>query len=76
MEVKGTQSLGESVFLTAGEVKFAVKNTDSMALFILHSIDVDSSGNVNGGVQNIRIPWTVDQVDLAALSFKYHVHQR
>lgn len=76
VEVKGTQSTGESVFLTAGEVIFAGKNAANMALFILHSIVVDSSGNTSGGVQDIHMPWVVNQEDLAALSYKYHVHQR
>lgn len=73
VEVKGTQSTGESVFLTAGEVRFANEHAASMALFILHSVQVDSSGNVSGGVQNIRKPWVVNQEDLEALSYKYHV---
>ena len=76
VEVKGTQATGDSVFLTAGEVTFAVKYADKMALFVLHSIAVDAKGNTSGGVQNIRIPWTVNQEDLAPLSYKYHVHQR
>jgi Domain of unknown function (DUF3883) len=74
VEVKGTQSTGESVFLTAGEVTFAVKYADNMALFIFHSIAVDANGNTSGGVQNIRIPWNVNPKDLAPLSYKYHVH--
>ena len=75
-DAKGTQSSGESVFLTAGEVIFALKNADNMALFILHSIAVDTGGNTSGGVQYIRIPWNVNQEDLAPLSYKYQVHQR
>jgi hypothetical protein len=76
VEVKGTQSMGESVFLTAGEVRFAIKHTSSMALFILHSVQVDSSGNVSGGVQDIHNPWIVNEEDLEALSFKYQVRHR
>jgi|694.fasta_scaffold12389_14 hypothetical protein len=76
VEVKGTQSTGESVFLTAGEVRFAVKHASNMALFILHSVQVDSSSNVSGGVRDIRIPWIVNEEDLAALSYKYQVRQR
>jgi len=75
-EVKGTQSEGESVFLTAGEVRFAVKHAASMVLFILHSVQIDSSGNVGGGVQDIHLPWIVNEEDLAALSYKYQVRQR
>lgn len=76
VEVKGTQSKGESVFLTAGEVRFAVKHASEMALFILHSVQIDSSGNVGGGVRDIHIPWIVNEEDLAALSYKYQVRLR
>jgi len=76
VEVKGMQSKGESVFLTAGEVGFAVKHASEMALFILHSVQIDSSGNVGGGVKEIQIPWIVIDEDLAALSYKYQVRRR
>ncbi len=75
VEVKGTQSKGESVFLTAGEVKFAIKHASSMALFILHTVQVDSSGNASGGVREIQVPWIVNDEDLAALSYKYQVRR-
>lgn len=74
VEVKGTQSVGESVILTAGEVVFAQKHKSQMALFLLHSIIVSPDGKtLSGGVSHLSMPWELDSTDLAPLSFKYLV---
>ncbi len=54
VEVKGTQSSGESIFLTAGEVRYAIEHANSMALFVLHSIYVDENGSTSGGVSSVQ----------------------
>lgn len=74
VEVKGTQSAGESVILTAGEVNFGHKHSEQMALYLFHSIVVASDGkSLSGGQPYLLMPWELDKTDLAPLSFKYQV---
>lgn len=73
VEVKGTQTEGESIILTPNEVKNA-KNHKS-ALYLLHSIDVKTfrkSYKLSGGKEKIINPWTVTKDGvLKALSYIY-----
>jgi len=46
VEVKGTTGAGEAIFLTFNEVEHACANSDRMALFILHSIELRSSSEI------------------------------
>jgi hypothetical protein len=74
VEVKGTQSLGVSVILTANEVKFARQNRKQMILFILHSLKVhDREGNVRitGGTPVVKHPWDIDSGVLHVTHFRY-----
>lgn len=73
VEVKGTQSTGEAIFLTAGEVKHAQQYPNQSALFILHSIQV-SNGRAVSGIQVVQQPWKVSTEDLQALTYKYRVN--
>ncbi|MFY0525135.1 protein NO VEIN domain-containing protein [Archangium gephyra] len=74
IEVKGTQSAGSSVFLTSGEVEFARRNKGRMALYVLHSIQVqDVAGDPlpQGGVHTVFWPWDVDGGALAPIKYVY-----
>lgn len=72
VEVKGTQTSGEGVFLTSGEVEFARRNKNQMALFVLHSIKVsDDKKILTNGKKNVVLPWDVTLGTLKPLSYKY-----
>lgn len=72
IEVKGTQSAGDSVFLTHGEVEFARRNKDRMALYVLHSIQLGKGdGAPQGGVHTVLWPWDVDGGTLAPIKYSY-----
>jgi hypothetical protein len=63
VEVKGTQSTGEAVFLTANEVKFARSHPDGMVLFLVSNVQVREEGDrviVSGGNVRILDPWDAD----------------
>lgn len=61
VEVKGTQQGGKSVELTIGEVKNAQKKGNSVALFIVHSIQLDKKKKPFGGRTKILNPWNIDR---------------
>lgn len=74
VEVKGTQSLGAKVFLTANEVTSARKNRT--ALYVLHSIQVTGKGlkaKASGGTPIIVNPWKLEELSLKAISYSYEV---
>lgn len=74
VEVKGTQTNGTGVVLTAGEVAFARTHKGQMALFVLHSIPVSEgqSGFILGaGERTLILPWDVDLGSLKPVSFVY-----
>jgi hypothetical protein len=71
VEVKGTEMGGKSVILTAGEVEFARRNKDQMALFVLHSIKVSPDGKARGGKIDARRPWNVGDGMLRPISYWY-----
>lgn len=74
VEVKGTQSEGESVFLTRNEVAFARKNQPQVVLFIVCNVEVRKDGSgirAIGGNTKILRPWNVDQGRLSALVYEY-----
>lgn len=73
VEVKGTQSSGDALFLTRGEVDFARRHKGKMALFILHSIKVSENREVSGGVRRVVNPWDVDKGRLRPMSFEYEL---
>lgn len=72
VEVKGTVSGGESLFLTANEVESARRNLS--AFFILHSISVekfDGDFKARGGKTACVNPWKPADDHLKPLVFKY-----
>lgn len=76
VEVKGTTSTGEKIFLTYNEVEHAVQNPTSTALFILHGINAvlaDGKWKPSGGVEEVLWPWRIDRSRLKPLAFQYEV---
>ncbi len=75
VEVKGTQTEGTAIILTANEVESA-RNSRS-ALFILHSVKLSGGGKkrkVSGGIANILNPWHIGQDgSLKTISFIYRL---
>ena len=73
VEVKGTQTTGDSVILTPNEVRNA-KNHKT-ALYILHSIKVDmvrKTYRLSGGNEEVINPWKItEQGRLKPLSYIY-----
>jgi hypothetical protein len=76
VEVKGTSSMGESVVLTAGEVKHHAKAHPNNALVVVRGIVLDRSTSppgVTGGVLYERQPWNIDDDALSTIAYKYTV---
>ncbi len=73
VEVKGTQTTGTGVILTSGEVEFARRHQENMALFVLHSIKVSRSRNLSDGTESLIMPWDVDHGSLKPMSYKYEL---
>lgn len=74
VEVKGTSTGGEEVFLTAGEVRFARNN--KMALYIVHGIMLhrDEEGcTASGGTSLVIDPWVLDEERLQPVAYSYVV---
>ena len=77
VEVKGTQTNGEGVFLTSGEVEFARQHKGHMALFLLHSIKVSENKKVlTNGQTHVILPWDGDQGSLKPVSYQYEAPGR
>jgi hypothetical protein len=76
VEVKGTQTTGEKVLLTPGEVKHARENADKAALYILRKVRVSKRGQTVkafGGKGKLRQPWKIDEGTLDPLLFEYRL---
>jgi hypothetical protein len=73
VEVKGTQTKGDGIILTAGEVRFARRKKGQMALFLVHSIKVSADGALSNGQDKVILPWDVDEGRLKPISFVYDV---
>ncbi len=75
VEVKGTQSAGESIILTPNEIESARHH--KTALYILHSILVTQKAQkykLSGGKELIMNPWKIDkQGKLKPISFMYYI---
>ncbi|WP_224368478.1 EVE domain-containing protein [Hyalangium versicolor] len=72
VEVKGTQMDGTEVLLTPNEVAFAREHRETMALFVLHSVSIESvDGTVqaSGGTVRILQPWDPDAGELLPVGF-------
>jgi hypothetical protein len=78
VEVKGTQGLGEEVFLTRNEVSHNGPQSAcgaQHALYVLAGIKVSGTGGIEctGGIPTCVTPWTVDQAALTPTVYAYRV---
>lgn len=76
IEVKGTQTDGDEIILTANEVEFARSHKSQMGLFILRSIqvaEVDGKFRLTGGEKRLVLPWDMDPECLKPQSYIYQV---
>lgn len=74
VEVKGTQTDGEGIILTSGEVEFNRRNSKHMVLYVLKSIQVSKDHKkLSKGVPVVIHPWVVEEKALNPLSYKYEV---
>src|SRR5208337_3261728 len=63
VEVKGSTTDGKAIVLTNNEVKHALDEKFTCALFILHSIKLNK-GKASGGTKVIWNPWQIEKVRL------------
>ena len=77
VEVKGTQTTGDSIILTPNEVRNAKKH--KTALYVLCLIKVDPVGKtyrLSGGEEKIINPWKIaEQGNLEPLSYMYFLNK-
>ncbi|MDB4724710.1 DUF3883 domain-containing protein [Planctomycetota bacterium] len=77
VEVKGTTTEGEKVFLTKNEIAHARSHAGDCVLFMVRRIAVTGSEadgfHTQGGEQHLVQPWVPASEDLTALSFQYVV---
>ena len=75
VEVKGTQSRGEKVFLTKNEVKVHKKSYPSNALVVVSGIKLvkGDSPIASGGEVQVLYPWKIKDIHLTAMAFEYEV---
>lgn len=72
VEVKGTQTTGETIILTKNEVDLSRNYGDKMSLFLVHSIVMNEKSVKKGsGVVYIIDPWKVDDDRLTPISYTY-----
>jgi hypothetical protein len=72
LEVKGTKNLGETVTVTASEVRFAQKHAPSVVLCVVHSIKVSGKQRPKAtGGRLKRENWNPDQHRLKPIAFRY-----
>ncbi|MET8854644.1 DUF3883 domain-containing protein [Streptomyces sp. NPDC004579] len=74
VEVKGTTSAGLEVILTRAEVEKQRKYHPDNALVVVHSIELDRTGEepaTSGGVLHCTAPWVVEDEDLTVISYAY-----
>ncbi|WP_031597611.1 protein NO VEIN domain-containing protein [Ferrovum myxofaciens] len=75
VEVKGTQTTGDTIILTKNEVELSRTKGDSMVLFIVHSIVMNKKTVKEGsGVVSIIDPWKVSNGRLTPISFTYRLN--
>ena len=69
VEVKGPQTKGESVIVTASEVEHAIKHGPSI-LVLVHSIVMDNR-KATGGTIRFWDPWSPSSCDLKPLQYQW-----
>lgn len=73
VEVKGTTGLGNKVFLTSNEVEFAEQHQKTMALFVLHSIEITGTSKDYRpcvGIRRVIFPWNPKALSLKPISYQ------
>ena len=75
VEVKGTQSSGDKVFLSKNEVIVQKKFYPNNALVIVSSIKLEKGEEpkASGGIIKIISPWKIMNSHLTAMAFEYEV---
>ena len=76
VEVKGTQTAGDKILLTRGEVRLARKKSPHTALFVAHSVAVVEDGGkprVSGGGSRIIRPWNPTSAMLKPLVYSCEI---
>ncbi len=75
VEVKGTQSRGEKVFLTKNEVKVHKKFYPNNALCVVSGIKLIKSDSLIaiGGEIRVIYPWKIKDSNLIAMAYEYEV---
>ena len=74
IEVKGTTSRGESILVTAGEVRAQRNAHPNNGLVIVHSIELTKSEHgpiAKGGVLVALMPWNILDAALDPLAYSY-----
>lgn len=74
IEVKGTRSLGKSILLTSGEVRFARRNAGRIGLVVVHSIELRKK-KANGGTVEPMIPFSFSESDLEPTQFLVRIRK-
>lgn len=74
IETKGTQNIANKIVLTKNEVKLSQEKGDNMALFIVHSIELNKK-SVKAGSGKIKIiqPWKIKEKFLTPISYIYEI---
>ncbi len=73
VEVKGTVGAGDSVLLTPNEVALLRAKHPATALFVLHSIALDRTGETPvaaGGIEAVRRPFDIGSCELKPIGYE------
>jgi len=74
VEVKGTQTAGDTIILTKNEVELSRAQGLNMVLFIVHSIIMNKKTVKKGsGIVSIIDPWQLSNDRLTPISFTYRL---
>ena len=76
VEVKGTQTVGNTIILTKNEVCLSREQGENMVLFIVHSIVMNKNAVKKGsGYITIHEPWIVNDDRLTPISYTYKLSE-
>jgi Domain of unknown function (DUF3883) len=76
IEVKGTTGRGESILITAGEVRAQRQAHPNNGLIVVHSIELTKSEHglaAKGGVLMALMPWNISDAALDPLAYSYQL---
>jgi hypothetical protein len=69
VEVKGTQTPGDSVILTKNEVKHVKSNPDNCILVIVHSVEMTARKTATAGIPDVTEKWDLAHGELTATQY-------